>query len=313
MRKIKLVEVSSEFGAGTRGSSLGMDAVRFACINKGYERFWNLPTVRIVADPRRILEPYSFPKAKRIRLILDIIEKIAKTVSQTLTAGEFPLLISGDHSNAAGTIAGIKKAWPDKRLGIVWIDAHGDLHTPYSSPSGNIHGMPLAGVLNLPYDTNAVPPSPELEKYWQQVTRIGGVTPMVNPADLVFIGIRDLEDEEWDIVEKYNIRYVEPEQLNEQGASAVADLVKKHLDACDMVYVSFDIDSLDSSLVPGTGTPSSNGLSAEQGKMLLTHFWKWDKLVTLEFSEINPLLDHRNRTAELAADLLNGLILTETI
>ena len=313
MRKIRIVEVISEFGAGRRGPSLGIDAIRFACLNKNYDIFGKYKTKRITAPSEHLFVDAKFPTAKRIDEIIKVFHEIAETLGKCLEKGAFPLVLSGDHSNAAATIAGIKKQYPDKRLGVIWIDAHGDLHTPYSTPSGNIHGMPMAASLNIVNKDAAVQaPEPDVIESWNSICNMEGIAPKVLPRDVVFIGIRDLEQQEWDIIHKENIRYYDMPKVDNMGVGNVAAETLEHLDQCDLIYVSFDIDSLDGKLAPGTGTPVNFGLSATQAKWLLTAFWKSPKLAALEFTEVNPLLDHKNKTAGIAADLLNRLLQTPT-
>jgi arginase len=309
MREISIVEISAEFGAGTRGSSLGVDALRFACLKKGYNFFLELPYVYIEGDPDRLADRINFPRAKRIDLILELYGRIVDRMHKVFAAGRFPFIVSGDHSNATGTIAALKSFYPNKRVGVVWIDAHGDLHTPYTSPSGNIHGMPVGAILNL---DNKIPgrndPSPDTVAHWEEMCRIGGIAPKITPDDLVFIGIRDLEQEEWDVIEQNNILYFTSTDVNASGAWEVVQSTFDHLSHCDLLYVSFDVDSMDEHMVPGTGTPVEDGLSYGQAKILLREFWKSPKLACMEITEINPLLDYNNQTAEMAADLIHAVI-----
>src|ERR1700748_2692404 len=144
MKNIKLIEVPSEIGAGTRGASLGIDAIKIAALDFMSSFFVNFPSEVIENENKLLYEPVASPYAKRIQGIHTMYERVAKSVSETLKSGLFPLVLSGDHSTSGGTIAGIKMAKPKNRLGIIWIDAHADMHTPYTTPSGNMHGMPLA-------------------------------------------------------------------------------------------------------------------------------------------------------------------------
>jgi len=148
MRKAKLLLIRSELGAGTRGASMGIDALKIAAIDLGSDYFRRHDDVEIVDENWLLLEKVKFKYAKRIRGIIKIYERISKNVARVLKKpGTFPIVLSGDHSSAGGTIAGIKAAYPDQSIGVVWIDAHADLHSPYTTPSGNMHGMPLAAAL----------------------------------------------------------------------------------------------------------------------------------------------------------------------
>ena len=170
MKKVKLIEVRSELGAGTRGASMGIDALRVACWDKGSDYFKRFNSVSVPDLNYTLFDKDLFPNAHRIDSILTVQKNIANTVEQTIAMEMFPLVLSGDHSNAHGTIAGIKAAYPDKTLGVIWIDAHADIHSPYTSPSGNVHGMPLAAALhidNLERQINE--PEPETIFFWNSL------------------------------------------------------------------------------------------------------------------------------------------------
>lgn len=309
MRQIRIVEVTSEFGAGTRGASLGVEALRFACLSLGFEFFRKFPSVRVQAARSKLWDPIDFEQAKRIESILEVYDMISRTVHSTMAEGYFPLVISGDHSNAGGTISAIKLAHPDKRVGVIWIDAHGDIHTPFTSPSGNMHGMPVAAVLNLTNEeSGSMNPDNEIVKLWESLRNFGGIAPKILPEDLVYIGIRDLEQQEWDAIHQNNILYYDNHELNRLGTEQVGLAALEHLKECDLIYVTFDVDSLDAAIVPGTGTPVTDGLSLGQAAQLLEYFWNSPKLACLEFTEINPLLDDKNQTAETAAGLLRHIL-----
>ena len=145
---IKFIENRSEIGAGSRGASLGVDALRIASLNVDNKFFRENEVVTIKDENHLLFEPVKFESAKRIGGIVQVFKSISSEVKSTLASGEFPFVLAADHSSAGGTIAGIKEQYPDKRLGVIWIDAHADLHSPYTSPSGNVHGMPLASAIN---------------------------------------------------------------------------------------------------------------------------------------------------------------------
>ena len=305
---IQLIYNRSELGAGTRGSSIGVDAVLLEAINKGNTFFSNASSI-VINDQNHILtEPITHKWAKHIVGLIKIYSEVCDTVCDVLKKEKFPLIISGDHASSGGTVAGIKKAFPDKRLGIIWIDAHADLHSPYTSPSGNIHGMPIATMIaedNLKFELDDVPKA--TRKLWNQLKETGGMQPKISPNDIVFVGVQDTEKEEDYLIEKHNILNYTPLELRKKSLKTViSEIQNKVLQACDMVYISFDVDCLDSDLVSkGTGTPVSNGLRVEEVKTLLKSFLKWDKIVCLELTEINPLLDNKgNKMAQTALEIL---------
>lgn len=305
---ITLVFNKSEIGAGTRGSSLGIDALTMVSISKGNPFFSNTPSLSIKDSNHILTKPIQHKCAKHIDAMIPVYEEICSTVSQVLKDKQFPLIISGDHASAGGSIAGIKNAFPESRIGIIWIDAHADLHSPFTSPSGNIHGMPLATVINednLEFDSGKV--NEETKEYWKRLKNIGGHSPKALPEDLIFIGVRDTEKEEDHLIEKYNITNYTPELLRQIGIKDVLSQIKNDkLAECDIVYVSFDVDSLDCDAVSsGTGTPVKNGLFVNEAKELLHALVNWEKVICLEVTEINPLLDDKkNKMAETAFEIL---------
>src|SRR5690606_2852652 len=182
-----------------------------------------------------------------------------------------------------------------------WIDAHSDLHSPYTTPSGNIHGMPLAsalGIDNLSNSTNDLE-GDDTMNYWEILKNIGGINPKIYPEDLVFIAVRDMEAPEIDFIKRNNIKVVTVRDVRnaKKIKDITDDILKNYLSKCDVLYVSFDIDSLDKSLVPGTGTPVKNGLYVEEAKKILEDLLKDPRLACFEITEINPLLDAYNETA----------------
>jgi arginase len=216
-------------------------------------------------------------------------------------------VLSGDHACAGGTIAGIKKQFPTKRLGVIWIDAHADIHTPYTTPSGNIHGMPLATALGTDnLDSRVNDPMLETVEFWNTLKNMGGICPKVLPEDVVFISVRDIEKPEEEFIARNGMKNYSVEEIRRKGLEHISAEIRGQLSSCDMVYVSFDVDSMDCILVSkGTGTPVENGLSPEEAHYFLNDFAKWDKVNCIEVVEINPCLDEKiNRMAEVAYDIL---------
>src|SRR5690606_20369850 len=185
MREIQLLEVKSELGAGTRGASLGIDAIKIAALDFGSRFFKKYPSIEIPNENHLLFESSGSPYAKRISGVLTVCERVADEVHRTLDSEKFPVMLTGDHSSSAGTIAGIRKALPKKRLGVIWIDAHADIHSPYTSPTGNMHGMPIAISLDEDNLLNKVnQPDQETLNYWFQLKNIGAIVPKINPKDL---------------------------------------------------------------------------------------------------------------------------------
>lgn len=307
MKDIFLIEVKSELGAGTRGASLGVDALKIASIDLQSDFFARYDAVNVRTDNSPLFTGFISPSAKFIKAILGVEKRVCNAVCETLQDGNFPFVIAGDHSTASGTIAGIKKANPAKRLGVIWVDAHADLHTPYTTPSGNVHGMPLAMALavdNLECQTNE--PPKETVHIWKEIKKIGVAGPKLNPGDVVFISLRDTESPEDYLVEKHNMRVFRTDEVRKKGPIKVAQQALDQLKDCDLIYVSFDVDSLDSSISVGTGTPVPGGLTIEEAKMLNRELVKNQKVCCWEVVEINPTLDSENKMAEAAFEIMDA-------
>jgi len=305
MNNIKLIEVPSEIGAGTRGASLGIDAIKIAGLDFMSNFFVHFPSERIESENNLLFEPIQSPYAKRIHGVLNMYERISKSVSDCMKNNFFPVVLSGDHSNAGGTIAGIKMAKPKSKLGVIWIDEHADLHTPYTTPSGNMHGMPIATAIaedNMECKVHEV--DEKTVKIWNQLKTIGKINQKVLPEDVVFISLRDFEKEEKSIIEKYGIKVIPTSEVRRNGAENVSRKVLRYLSDCTDIYVSFDVDSLDSSISKGTGTPVGNGLREREAEDLISKFMQNRKVCCFEITEVNPTLDKENLMAEIAFNIL---------
>lgn len=305
MKNIKLIEVPSEIGAGTRGASLGTEAIKIAALDYMSNFFVHFPSEKVETENHLLFEPIFSPYAKRLNGILSMTEKISKAVMESMKNNFFPLVMSGDHSNAIGTIAGIKAALPDSRLGVIWIDAHADLHTPYTTPSGNIHGMPLAASIGEDNTESKVHDLDEkTQKQWEQLKNTGKKNPKVLGEDVVFISLRDYEREEKFLIEKYGMKIITTSEVRRKGIESVVKSTLRFLNECTHIYVSFDVDSLDSSISKGTGTPVSNGLREREADDLVSKLMQNRKICCFEITEVNPTLDKENLMAEIAFNIL---------
>ncbi len=305
MKNIKIIEVPSEIGAGTRGASLGIEAIKIAALDFMSNFFIHFPSEKIPPENKLLYEPIESPYAKRIKGIASIYERMTKAVNDSMKNNFFPIVLSGDHSISAATIAGIKMAKPKSKLGVIWFDAHADLHTPYTTPSGNIHGMPLAISINEDNADCAVHEiDPETAKHWNQLKSIGKIAPKVLPEDVVFISLRDYEKEERYLIEKYNMKVITTKEIRNKGAENIVRSVLRYLADCTDIYISFDVDSLDSSISKGTGTPVGNGLKEKEAEDLISKFMQNRKVCCFEITEVNPTLDKENLMAEIAFNIL---------
>lgn len=305
MKNIKLIEVPSEIGAGTRGASLGIEAIKIAALDFMSNFFIHFPSEKIPHENKLLYEPIESPYAKRIKGVVSIYEKLSKAVCDTMRNNFFPVVLSGDHSVSGGTIAGIKKARPQSKLGVIWIDAHADLHTPYTTPSGNLHGMPLAVSLaedNM--ESFAHEPDEETVQQWYRLKTIGDISPKLLPEDIVLVSLRDYEKEEKHLIDKYGIKVITTKEIRSKGVEQIIRQITRYLSDCTDLYVSFDVDCLDSSISKGTGTPVGNGLREREAEDLVSKLMQNRKVCCLEITEVNPTLDKENLMAEIAFNIL---------
>jgi arginase len=303
----------SEITAGSRGASLGPEAIMTAARKKGSAIFSEHKNKKIQCVNELLDVPTRFQFAKRIDGLLQVYQELNTEVSGLLKNEKFPLVLAADHGSAGGTIAGIKTAFPNKRIGVIWIDAHADIHTPFTTPTGNIHGMPLATALNidnLACKVNEV--SEETMNYWNKLKNVGGIAPKIAPEDIVYIAVRDTEEQENIMMEQLQIRNFQVDEVRQKGVAAIITAINEKLKDCDMLYISFDVDSMDPELTSyGTGTPVKNGLSPQEAKEILVSLAQNPKLVCLEIVEVNPCLDNKiNTMAEITLELLEAVTTT---
>ncbi len=292
-KHVDVIGFPMDLGADRRGVDMGPSALRIGGIeNKlaalGYQ-VSDLGDINIRNQER---QKVKFTKLKYLREIVKTSEMLAKKVEKSLDAGHFPLCLGGDHSMALGTIAGIaahcKKN--DKRLGVIWIDAHTDMNTDATTPSGNIHGMPVAASLGLGS---------------KDLTNIKGITPKVKPENFHLIGIRSIDTLERKLIREINLPVYTMTDIDRKGVHFVINKVLKELkNNVDHIHVSFDLDSVDPTTAPGVGTPVPGGLSYRETHLIMETVAECGCMSSLEVAEVNPILDDKNISAEFAAELV---------
>ncbi len=309
MKKIRFIEVKSEIGAGTRGASMGPDAIKIAALDYGSNLFKKIDSSEVQTENQLLFESTGSPYAKRIKGLLAVLDRTANSVKNSLKNNEFPIVLAGDHSTSAGTISGIRMAYPKQRLGVIWVDAHADLHSPWTSPSGNMHGMPLAAVLNEDNSQNKMnKPDKETQDYWAKIKKLGGIAPKIEYSDIVYIGLRDIEPEESYLLKKHKVKIFSTNEVKRNGVEKIARDTLAHLNRCHMIYISFDVDSMDSSISKGTGTPVRNGITEKEAGSLLVRLVQNEKVCCFEISEVNPTLDKENLMAENTFEILQRVV-----
>lgn len=302
-KKVKLILSGFDTGAGKKGAKAGP-----AQLNQLLKQSGTMAESETTLKSSETLSSVDHTWCKNIETLIDNSNLLASEVEKALNEAYFPMVFSGDHSNAIGGLSGLTDAYPDKTIGVIWIDAHADLHSPYTTPSGNMHGMPLAALTatdNLSKAKHQL--SNEEKMAWDTLKKVGskGISPKIKPGNIAFIALRDAEPEEWSLIDEYGIAYFGPDDIKEHGIYYAINHALKKLEHCDGFYVSFDVDSMDPSLADGTGTPVDEGLSKTEAESVVKTLLNHPKTLVFEVTEINPSLDTREqKMAELTASVL---------
>lgn len=306
---IKIVEVYSDIAGRRKGAGLGIDALMKSCEEQGSKYFKKYPAEVILDENSAYLENTPYKNAKYIDKVSLVINRVAHRIKDLRKDMFFPIVLSGDHASSAGTMMGLKQAHPNDEIGVVYIDAHADIHSPYTSASGNMHGMPLSIVTGFDnYESRINNPSMEEQKLWEELK---GKEQVIKPENLVFCGLRDFERAEEALISKHEIKKYNAKDITYLGIKTVVEQIFKKLEHCKYIYVSFDVDSIDPIYLPGTGTPSEEGLSFEQALQLNMQLIKNEKVCCWEIAEINPKYDENNRGTKAIFNILE--LVTKTL
>ena len=290
---ITIIGVPLDLGAGRRGVDMGPSAVRVANLNVrlseiGFEveDLGNVP----VAQPES--HPEGHPHAKYLPQITQTCTYLAELVEKQMLAGKCPLILGGDHSLAVGTVSGVSKHLRDRgeKLGMIWIDAHTDMNTPATSPSGNVHGMPLACCIGL---------GPK------ELTEIFGYSPKVAPENVALVGIRSVDDDERDNVQRSGVHAFTMRDIDERGMrSVIEESIRIAGTGTAGFHVSLDMDAVDPREAPGVGTPVRGGITYREAHLAMETMCDSGRMTSMEVVEVNPVIDEVNRTAALAVELV---------
>jgi arginase len=292
VKPVHIIGVPLDLGAGRRGVDMGPSAVRIAGLGEQLAAIG-----RTVVDKGNL--PAPIPEQKRpadkrkkyIRDIAKICTKLYELSSKSLDAGALPLVLGGDHSIAAGSVAA-SAAWVQRTaslpLGLIWVDAHGDMNTPETTNSGNVHGMPLAALLG------------------QEPAELAGIgtSPSVLPQHTVLVGIRNLDDREKEQIRKSGVQVFTMKDIDRDGIAVIAErALAVASNGTGGIHVSFDMDVCDPAIAPGVGTAVKGGLDYREAHMVMEMVADSKRLIALDMVEVNPTLDVRNTTAEFATEL----------
>jgi len=295
--KIRIIGVPMDLGASRRGVDMGPSALRVAGLQTKLKQLGRqVEDEGNVAVPQAEEQPYGEKKARYLDEIAQTCKGLAEMVRKTLDEDMLPLVLGGDHSIAVGTVAGAASHFQKagKRVGVIWLDAHGDMNTPESSPTGNVHGMPLASIMGFG------PP---------ELVDLAGVKPMVEPRNVALVGIRDLDSKERRFAKESGVHVFTMRDIDERGMREVmAEAIRFATDDTAGICVSLDMDFVDPSDAPGVGTPVRGGVTYREAHLALEMIADSRAMVSFELVEINPVIDLHNTTALLGVELvLSGL------
>jgi arginase len=286
-KDIGIVGVPMDLGAGRRGVDMGPSAIRYAGLEHDLEALGLCVTdYQNISVPGPESGDVGNPRAKFEQLIESACIELKSRVGEIIRAGHFPLVLGGDHSIAMGTVAGLLDAWGD--VGVLWIDAHGDINTPETTPSGNVHGMPVAAMLGRA----------------GLCARLGWGTRHIRPERLVLFGTRTLDPGERRLIHELGIRMFTMSEIDQRGVLPVVRDAIEILSGPGGIHVSFDIDAVDPLEAPGVGTPWPGGLTYREAHLAMELLAATGQVSSMELVEVNPIADHENRTARLASELI---------
>ena len=291
--QIDLIGVPIDLGAGRRGVDMGPSAIRYAHLqNKLEELGYDIEDKGNIEVPIQEMCTITDPKLKYIDCIIPMGRRVGGAVATSIQGGRFPLVLGGDHSLSVGSIRGAAK---HKKLGVIWVDAHADFNTSKTTPSGNIHGMPLAALCGLG--------DPRLTSLWDEKP------PVLDPKRVAEIGARDLDPGEKQNLREAGVMVQSMEQIDRFGmVAAIEKCIERVSRDVDGIYVSFDMDSLDPRHAPGVGTPVPGGLTFREAHLACEMIAETGNLIGMDMVEVNPILDVQNQTALLAVEFIRSAL-----
>ena len=289
-RKVEILGVPMDLGQDRRGVDMGPSAIRYARLKPTLEGLGCEVAYLENVDPPIPELARRNEEVRHLGAVRDVCSKVAERAGEMVSRGAFPVFLGGDHSVSIGTVSGVAGAG---RTGLIWLDAHADFNTHESSPSGNIHGMPLAALAGYGH--------PEL-------IGIGDPGAIVRPEDTVIIGLRSVDPEEQNLLRKAGVRSSTMKEVDAYGVASVVRKALESLSHLDRVHLSFDLDVMDPDVAPGVGTPVRGGLTYREAHLIMELINEADLITSLDVVEVNPILDVRNGTAELAVELVASLM-----
>ena len=291
-KKIRIIGAPSDFGQGRRGVDMEPSAIRYAGLQEKLAALGHdVADLGNIPVPPPEMHQVTNTKLKYLNEVLAVCKNLHSSVQDVMSEGWTPLILGGDHSVSIGSVAGVASVKPS--FGVIWFDAHGDMNTDETTPSGNIHGMPLAANLGLGH--------PDL-------TQIGGFSPKVKPENVVLVGIRSIDDAEARLVEESGIKVFSMPDIDRMGMARVMEEALRIAGAGTKgIHLSLDLDALDPMYAPGVGTPVNGGVTYREGHLAMEMIAASEMLLSVDVVEVNPILDQQNRTGRMAVELAESL------
>ena len=292
-RQISIIGAPSDYGQQRRGVDMGPSAIRYADVSERLENLgYEIKDEGDILVKREMNNTQLDTNLKNLKEVVEVCTQLSDKVSEVIGQGRFPLVLGGDHSIAIGTLAGLADHYDN--LGVIWYDAHADLNTPATSPSGNIHGMPLAVSIGLGDE---------------RLVHIGGPTPKVKPENIIIIGARSVDPGERELISEKGIKVYTMHEIDRLGMTkiiedSIAYLKERKVDG---VHLSLDLDGIDPLYTPGVGTPVPGGITYRESHLAMEMLEEEGIITSAEFVEVNPILDERNKTADVAVALMGSL------
>jgi arginase len=293
VKELRIIGVPSDLGQGRRGVDMGPSAIRYAGLSGTLERLgYQVQDLGNINVPTPEMKEHNQnTKLRYLHEVMEVAKNLANVVSTVVAEGHVPIILGGDHSIAIGSLAGMAKS--STNYGVIWFDAHGDMNTADTTPSGNIHGMPLAISLGYGHE---------------DLVNLCGQKQKVKPENVVLVGIRSIDKEEARLIEKTGVRCITMPEIDRRGmADVMTEAIQIATNGTDGIHLSLDLDALDPMFAPGVGTPVNGGFTYREGHLAMEMLAASNALVSVDVVEVNPILDERNQTAVMAVELVESL------
>jgi len=292
MSELRIIGVPSDLGQGRRGVDMGPSAIRYAGLREKLLRLGhNVRDLGNIEVPMPEMHQVVNEKLKYLAEVIRVSQLLHETVGKVVAQAQVPIILGGDHSISIGSVAGV--ASQHRQLGVIWFDAHGDMNDADTTPSGNIHGMPLAVSLGIGH---------------RDLLQIGGFTPKLNPRNVVLVGARDVDGTEARLIAQSGIKVFTMADIDRMGmARVMEEAIEAVSDGTTGIHLSLDLDALDPMFAPGVGTPVNGGVTYREGHLAMELLALSGKLISVDVVEVNPILDAQNRTAQMAVELVESL------